>query len=177
MNLEAFKHRKADDYPKDSQPEQMNTGDSLKVPSLDERQKNEAQENIIIEEIRNIIKQAYALETSIMPEQIMEIREQLAKIPAVVVNFDDTITQPPMMEQNNKMIPISLRDNCSIRSLIQEVLKLAAVDIKYETNKKHAEEFKKILGQDAHAKEKRDEVTKRYRNILKYFYSHVFAGH
>ncbi|MBI5793733.1 hypothetical protein HZA87_01415 [Candidatus Uhrbacteria bacterium] len=69
-------------------------------------------------EVRNRIKNIFERGEKISDHEVKEVRELLARIPNLVINFDDTITRPPEKDPDH---PEKARDNYSIRGILREV--------------------------------------------------------
>ena len=69
-------------------------------PKNKEKEKTEAETAEVIQQIKNSVEQVYQNQREATPEEIKAIRELIAETPNIVINFDDTITQPPLRDPN-----------------------------------------------------------------------------
>lgn len=125
-----------------------------------------------INEIRQNIHEMMRGREKISLSEIHEIRDHLAQIPNLVINFDDTITKPP---ESDPADPKRKTDNYSIRAICREVTKLAKEDTNYSGNKAAAQLFVDFLD----GKLATTELLKnaeRTRSPIAYFYTKVLGG-
>lgn len=121
----------------------------------------------IIAQLRVEIENVYQANRKIEPSKVFEIRDLLARVPNLVVNFDDTITKAPEADLEN---PENGKSNYSIRSICNEIINLAEQNQALIKNASAAAQFLTVL----------DGVLPREElgagSVIEYFYTRVLGG-
>ncbi|MFA4845719.1 MAG: hypothetical protein WC654_04130 [Patescibacteria group bacterium] len=117
-------------------------------------------------EVRNKIKLIFERGEKISDQEVKEIRELLALIPNLVINFDDTITRPPEKDPDH---PDKARSNYSIQGILREVEQLCSM-----TNDEARQEHVKNMRQGL--KGHSLEIVETCGGLVPYFYKYVLGG-
>lgn len=129
-----------------------------------------------INSIQQIISDVNASKEKIKPDQIKEIRDLIAKMPSLVINFDDTITSPPENDLTNPDQVDRKIDNCSIRLICCEIIALAEDHPEYNQNRIHAMAFLHRLNNERNKINAKSQQLMAEKELLPFFYQHVLGG-
>ena len=85
-----------------------------KKAKKEEKPQNIEELDVVLKQLKNRVEEIYQKNEEISEQEIREIRELLATVPNLVINFDDTITQPPLSDPPEPGVKAKVKENQSI---------------------------------------------------------------